>query len=45
MMAKELDQEGDFKNAALEAELAMTLPELSTAMPRFIFSWLNSIGS
>jgi tetratricopeptide (TPR) repeat protein len=29
--AKELDQEGDFKNAALEAELAMTLPELSTS--------------
>src|SRR5258708_39628701 len=28
--AKELDQEGGFKNAALEAELAMTLPELST---------------
>jgi tetratricopeptide (TPR) repeat protein len=29
--AKELDQEGDFKNAALEAELALTLPELSTS--------------
>jgi tetratricopeptide (TPR) repeat protein len=29
--AKELDQEDDFKNAALEAELAMTLPELSTS--------------
>ena len=27
--AKELDQEGDFKNAAREAELALTLPELS----------------
>jgi tetratricopeptide (TPR) repeat protein len=27
--AKELDEEGDFKNAALEAELALTLPELS----------------
>jgi tetratricopeptide (TPR) repeat protein len=29
--AKQLDQEGDFKNAALEAELAMTLPELSAS--------------
>jgi len=29
--AKELFQEDDFKNAALEAELAMTLPELSTS--------------
>jgi hypothetical protein len=26
----ELDQEEDFKNAALEAELALTLPELGT---------------
>jgi tetratricopeptide (TPR) repeat protein len=29
--AKELDQEGDFKNAASEAELALTLPELSNS--------------
>jgi tetratricopeptide (TPR) repeat protein len=29
-LAKELDQEEDFKNAALEAELALTLPELGT---------------
>jgi len=29
--AKELDQKGDFKNAALEAELALTLPELSNS--------------
>jgi tetratricopeptide (TPR) repeat protein len=28
-LAKELDVEGDFKNAALEAERALTLPELS----------------
>jgi tetratricopeptide (TPR) repeat protein len=28
-LAKELDQEEDFKNAALEAELALTLPKLS----------------
>ena len=28
-LAKELDEEGDFKNAALEAERALTLPELS----------------
>ena len=30
-LAKELDQEEDFKNAALEAELALTLPALGTA--------------
>ena len=29
--AKELDQDGDFKNAALEAELALTLPELGNS--------------
>jgi len=29
-LAKELDQEEDFKSAALEAELALTLPELGT---------------
>jgi tetratricopeptide (TPR) repeat protein len=29
-LAKELDQEEDFKNAALEAELALTLPEFGT---------------
>ena len=29
-LAKALDQEGDLKNAALEAELALPLPELST---------------
>ena len=29
--AKELDQDGDFKNAAREAELALTLPELSNS--------------
>jgi tetratricopeptide (TPR) repeat protein len=29
-LAKALEQEDDFKNAALEAELALTLPELST---------------
>jgi tetratricopeptide (TPR) repeat protein len=28
-LAKEWDEEGDFKNAALEAERALTLPELS----------------
>jgi tetratricopeptide (TPR) repeat protein len=30
-LAKELDQEEDFKNAALEAELALTLPALGTS--------------
>lgn len=30
-LAKELDQEGDFKNAAQEGELALTLPELGTS--------------
>ena len=30
-LAKELDQEEDFKNAAREAELALTLPELGTS--------------
>jgi tetratricopeptide (TPR) repeat protein len=30
-LAKELDQEEDFKNAALEAELALTLPDLGTS--------------
>jgi tetratricopeptide (TPR) repeat protein len=30
-LAKELDQEEDFKNAAGEAELALTLPELGTS--------------
>lgn len=30
-LAKGLDQEGDFKNAALEGELALTLPELGTS--------------
>jgi tetratricopeptide (TPR) repeat protein len=30
-LAKELDQEEDFKNAAVEAELALTLPELGTS--------------
>ena len=30
-LAKELDQEEDFKNAADEAELALTLPELGTS--------------
>ena len=29
-LAKELDEEGDSKNAAVEAELALALPELST---------------
>jgi tetratricopeptide (TPR) repeat protein len=29
-LAKELDQEEDFKNAAVEAELALTLPDLGT---------------
>ena len=40
--AKELDQEGDFKNAALEAELALTLPELSNtdAQIHFLLSRL-----
>ena len=30
-LAKELDQESDFKNAAQEGELALTLPELGTS--------------
>jgi tetratricopeptide (TPR) repeat protein len=30
-LAKDLDQEGDFNNAALEGELALTLPELGTS--------------
>jgi tetratricopeptide (TPR) repeat protein len=30
-LAKGLDQEGDFNNAALEGELALTLPELGTS--------------
>ena len=30
-LAKGLDQEGDFKNAALEGERALTLPELGTS--------------
>jgi tetratricopeptide (TPR) repeat protein len=30
-LAKGLDQAGDFKNAALEGELALTLPELGTS--------------
>jgi tetratricopeptide (TPR) repeat protein len=29
-LAKELDQEGDFNNAALEGELSLTLPEVAT---------------
>ena len=29
-LAKDLDEEGDYKNAAIEAERALTLPELST---------------
>ena len=31
MRAKGLDKEGDFKNAALEGEQALTLPELGTS--------------
>ena len=30
-LAKDLDQEGDFKDAALEGERALTLPELGTS--------------
>jgi tetratricopeptide (TPR) repeat protein len=30
-LAKDLDQEGDFNNAVLEGELALTLPELGTS--------------
>jgi hypothetical protein len=30
-LAKDLDQEGDFNNAALEGELALTLPEFGTS--------------
>ena len=30
-LAKDLDQEGDFNHAALEGELALTLPELGTS--------------
>jgi tetratricopeptide (TPR) repeat protein len=39
-LAKELDQEEDFKNAAVEAELALTLPELniSDAQIHFLLS-------
>jgi tetratricopeptide (TPR) repeat protein len=40
-MAKGLDHEGDFKNAALEGERAMTLPELGTSDAQIHFLLAN----
>lgn len=40
-LAKGLDQEGDFKNAALEGELALPLPELGTSDAQIHFLLAN----
>lgn len=40
-LAKGLDHEGDFKNAAIEGELALTLPELGTSDAQVHFLLAN----
>ena len=40
-LAKGLDREGDFKNAALEGERALTLPELGTSDAQIHFLLAN----
>lgn len=40
-LAKGLDQEGDFKNAALEGERALTLPDLATSDTQIHFLLAN----
>jgi len=40
-LAKGLDREGDFKNAALEGERALTLPELGTSDAQIHFLLVN----